>query len=67
MQKWEYDWVRRDMTDSLWRKRIREMGQKGWELVQIIEQEVWAEYNHTQERPVVGGVYLFAYFKRPKE
>ena len=69
MQKWEYNYVSRTMTDSLFRKKILEMGQLGWELVTVVEQEIWIDFNHTLEQPVThsNGATLIAYFKRPIE
>ena len=69
MQKWEYNYVSRTMTDSLFRKKILEMGQLGWELVTVVEQEIWIDFNHTLEQPVTHSdcTTLIAYFKRPLE
>ncbi len=69
MQKWEYDYVSRTMMDSLFRKKILEMGQLGWKLVTIVEQEIWIDFNHTLEQPVTlsDGATLAAYLKRPIE
>lgn len=66
MGKWEYAVIYRDMTDSLFRKRLTKMGEAGWELVTVVEQEVWTDFNHTTEKPTISAIRLMAYMKRPK-
>lgn len=67
MTQWDFDAVKRDTTDQMFLKRLSELGKRGWELVSVVEQELWGSYNHSKEAPVVTGHTTVAYLKRKRE
>ena len=67
MSQWDFTTLTRRTTDQIFRKHLSELRLRGWELVALVEQELWGSYNHTNEAPVVTGHTTVAYLKRKRE